>query len=295
MAHCREATVLRGIDGRQLDVGQRGDPIEQRRAIRRRLGRDERDSHRSPNFHAALRTFSRQRRGAPRLRRSFPSAQGRDSHRGACTRAPCRRPARGSAPPPRRSTPRPCRPPRARSRAAGGPRVRRAWRRRRCRPGEPSRRASCRSPRGRWRTAAPRRRGRPGRRTSPWPRRRAACRLPLSGRRAESDLLAPETARTASSRSRAEDDVRVDEAAQRETGSTVGERECRVEPRRAVRSRLETGHVLHVELARGFCDVAEQEHLDAECAPALHGAALHGADLALERLRHGEEGQHSSA
>ena len=29
---------VRGIDGGQLDVGERGDPIEQRRAIRRRLG-----------------------------------------------------------------------------------------------------------------------------------------------------------------------------------------------------------------------------------------------------------------
>ena len=94
---------------------------------------------------------------------------------------------------------------------------------------------------------------------------------------------------------RTEDDVSVDEAAQRETGSAVGERERGVEPRRAVHSRLQTGHVLHVEFARGFCDVAEQEHLDAEDAPALDGAALQHAHLALEWLRHGEEGQHSSA
>ena len=56
---------MRGIDGGQLDVGERGDPIEQRRAIRRRLGGDEGDSHLRPAFQASLRTFSRQRSGAP--------------------------------------------------------------------------------------------------------------------------------------------------------------------------------------------------------------------------------------
>ena len=61
-----------------------------------------------------------------------------------------------------------------------------------------------------------------------------------------------------------------------------------------MRSRLQTGHVLDVELTRGFCcDVAEQEYLDPERAPALDGAALRRAQLALERLRH--ERQHSSA
>ena len=60
------------VDHRQVDLGKRRNPVEQRRAVRRRLGRDERDPHRFPSFHASLRTVSRQRSGAPRLRRSFP-------------------------------------------------------------------------------------------------------------------------------------------------------------------------------------------------------------------------------
>ncbi len=75
----------------------------------------------------------------------------------------------------------------------------------------------------------------------------------------------------------------------------VGERERGVEPRRAVHRQLQAGHVLDVQLACGVLDVAEEEHLDAERAPALDRAALQGANVAFERLRHREEGQHSSA
>ena len=59
--------------------------------------------------------------------------------------------------------------------------------------------------------------------------------------------------------------------------------------------QLQAGHVLDVQLAGGFRDVAEQQHLHVERAPALHRAALQRADVARERLRHGEERQHSSA
>ena len=63
----------RGIDHGQVDVRVSGDAVEERRAVRRRLGRDERDArHRTPSFQPALRTFSRQRSGAPGLRRSRP-------------------------------------------------------------------------------------------------------------------------------------------------------------------------------------------------------------------------------
>ena len=59
-----------------------------------------------------------------------------------------------------------------------------------------------------------------------------------------------------------------------------------------MRGQLEAGDVLDVQLAGGLCNVAEQDHLDAERAPALDGAALERAHLALERLRHREERQH---
>ena len=93
----------------------------------------------------------------------------------------------------------------------------------------------------------------------------------------------------------AENDVRIDVATQRKAGGVVGKRERRVEPRCAVRGRLEAGHVLDVQLACGLRHVAEQEHLDPERAPALDGSALHCAGLAFERLRDGKKGQHSSA
>ena len=93
----------------------------------------------------------------------------------------------------------------------------------------------------------------------------------------------------------AEDDVGVDEAAQREAGGAVGERKRGVEPGRAVRRQLQAGHVLDVQLASGFRDIAEQKHLHVERAPAFDRAPLQRADVACERLRHREERQHSSA
>ena len=93
----------------------------------------------------------------------------------------------------------------------------------------------------------------------------------------------------------AEDDVGVDEAAQRKACCAVGERKRGVEPGRAVRRELQAGHVLDVQLAGRFCDVAEQEHLHVERAPALDRASLQRAGVACERLRHREERQHSSA
>jgi hypothetical protein len=50
--------------------------------------------------------------------------------------------------------------------------------------------------------------------------------------------------------------------------------------------------VLDLQLAGGLCNAAEQEHLDAERAPAPDRTALERAHLALERLWDGEQGQH---
>ena len=63
----------RRVDDGQVDLSAVCHAIEERRPVRRRLGRHERDAnHRAPSFHAALRTFSRQRNGARGLRRSCP-------------------------------------------------------------------------------------------------------------------------------------------------------------------------------------------------------------------------------
>ncbi len=93
----------------------------------------------------------------------------------------------------------------------------------------------------------------------------------------------------------AEDDVGVDEAPQGEASGSVGQRERRVEPGRAVRGQLEAWHVLDAELAGRLRDVTQQQHLDVQRTPALHGAALERVQLAFERLRHGEQRQHSSS
>ena len=92
----------------------------------------------------------------------------------------------------------------------------------------------------------------------------------------------------------AEDDIGVHEAPERKASDAVRQAQGGVEPRRAALAQLEAGNVLDVELAGRFCHVAEQDHLDAERAPALDGAALERAHLALERLRHGEQRQHRS-
>ena len=100
------------------------------------------------------------------------------------------------------------------------------------------------------------------------------------------------TAFVASSRSEPKDHVGIHEAPERKAGSLVRERQRGVKPWRAMGGQLEAGHVLDVQLAGGLCDVAEQEHLDAERAPALDGTALERVHLALERLRDGEQGEH---
>ena len=66
---------------------------------------------------------------------------------------------------------------------------------------------------------------------------------------------------------RAKDHVGIHEATERKAGNLVRERQRGVKPRRAMGGQLEAGHVLDVQLAGGLCDVAEQEHLDAERAP----------------------------
>ena len=46
---------VRRVDDGQLDVGSRGDPVEERRPVGRGLGRDDDDAgHRRPSFHADL-------------------------------------------------------------------------------------------------------------------------------------------------------------------------------------------------------------------------------------------------
>ena len=217
---------LRRVDHRQLDLRVRGDAVEERRPVRRRLGRDERDPHRRPSFQAELprSQLSRPRNERAEIAAELAARGGRGSRRGACR---C-----GSLPP-------------ASSRfhrrllavvrlrlAAGDVRVPvglmdRAHVVRRvdddARPGAPSRRASCRSAPGRSRTAGSRRRAPPETRTSRSPPARASARARTTRRRGGTARRALDTTRVAVEQVSAEDDVGVDER----TGAGSGRRRRR--------------------------------------------------------------------